>query len=120
MKITRNEVNRLVRVFIVFFALILILGYSIYATHDLMLGPEIIIIEPSNEHSFATSSITIRGIAKRSQNIILNGKSITVDENGNFKEVTLLAKGYNVFSLIAQDRLKRQKEYRLELVNTLK
>ena len=50
----------------------------------------------------------------------LSAMSITIDEHGNFKEVTLLAKGYNIFTLIAKDRLKRQKEYRLELVNTLK
>ncbi len=119
MKITRNEVKRLVRVFIVFISLALVFGYSMYATHDLIRGPEIVIIEPT-EYSFSTSSVTIRGIAKRSQDIILNGKSITIDERGNFKEVTLLAKGYNNFTLIAKDRLKRQKEYRLELVNTLK
>ncbi len=118
--LTRYETKKLIKLISYALVILILTGYTLFATHDLLLGPEIVILEPVNINSFATSSVTIVGKAKRSQNITLNDKSITIDEMGNFRETTLLAKGYNIFKLTATDRLKRQKEYRLEYINTLK
>ena len=118
--LTRYETKKIIKLVSYVLVVLILAGYTLFATHDLLLGPEVVIIQPNNINSFATSSITIVGKAKRSQNITLNDKSITIDEMGNFRETTLLAKGYNVFKITATDRLKRKVEYRLEYINTLK
>ena len=79
-------------------------------------GPNIIITEPSNYASFSTSTATIAGVAKRTQDITLDGRSITIDNDGNFSETILLMPGYNIEILSAHDQFGHTTEKRLELV----
>lgn len=81
-----------------------------------MLGPEIIIFEPRNGSTIATSTVLIRGQALRIQDISLNNRPILIDEQGNFSETLLLFPGYNVSLISAQDKFDRTIEYKLELV----
>ena len=91
--------------------------YFIYRTSRAYLsGPSITITEPSNYASFSTSTTTIVGIAKRAQDITLDGRSITIDNNGNFRETILLMPGYNIEIIAAHDQFRHTTEKRLELV----
>ena len=93
-----------------------VIGYAIFAMHDFILGPSLSILEPVNGSSFTTPDIHIKGIVQRIQEISLNGRSITIDDKGNFNEVVLLAPGYNVFTFAVRDKFGRSKEYRLEYI----
>jgi hypothetical protein len=93
-----------------------VIGYAIFASHDLILGPSLVISEPINGSAFTTSNVAIKGVVKRIKDISLNGRSITIDKVGNFSETVLMAPGYNIFELVASDRFGRSKDYRLELI----
>ncbi len=101
-------------IFILIFCVVI--GYAIFATHDFILGPSLIITEPLNGSSFTISSIHIKGVVERIRDISLNGRSITMDDKGNFNETVLLAPGYNIFTFIVKDKFGRNKEYRLEYI----
>jgi hypothetical protein len=91
--------------------------YFIYRTSRAYLsGPSITITEPDNYATFSTSTATIVGIAKRAQDITLDGRSITIDNNGNFRETILLMPGYNIETISAHDQFGHATEKRLELV----
>ena len=91
--------------------------FFIYKTSQSYIsGPNIIIREPPNYASFSTSTATIVGIAKRAQDITLDGRSITIDNNGNFSETILIMPGYNIEILAAHDQFGHTTEKRLELV----
>lgn len=83
--------------------------------HDFILGPDIIILSPKNGSTIDSSKTEIIGITKRIKEITINGRPITIDEQGNWKEIDILEPGYNVFEIIAKDKFGRQKQYRLEL-----
>ncbi len=114
--LSRNNVKKILRTSIILLTTLVVTGYALFAFHDFILGPSIYIIEPANASTFTSPIITVIGIAKRIQEISFNGRSITMDEEGNFKETALLAPGYNIFLLTASDKFGRSKEYRLEFI----
>lgn len=91
--------------------------YFIYRTSRAYLsGPSITITAPSDYAAFSTSTVTITGIALRIQDITLDGRSITIDYNGNFSEAVLLLPGYNIETIAAHDQFGHMTQKRLELV----
>ena len=116
MIINRSGIKRVIKIIALVIVLIIIIGYGIFASHDFLLGPEIIIVKPENGSTFYESKVEIVGIAKRIKSIEINGKPITIDEEGNWNEFNILSPGYNIFSIKAQDKFNREKEYRLELI----
>ncbi len=116
MMLTRYGLHKILKVSVIILGILIVLGYALFATHDFILGPTISVTEPANGATFTSPSIRIKGVVLRIQDISLNGRSITIDEQGNFNEAVLLAPGYNVFTLAARDKFGRSKDVRLELV----
>jgi len=114
--LTRYGTRKIVRASVITLVALVVIGYAIFATHDFIIGPTITVHEPRNGDTFITPDIRIKGTVQRIQDISLNGRSITIDDQGNFDEVVLLAPGYNNFLLLARDKFGRSKDYRLELV----
>jgi hypothetical protein len=91
--------------------------YFIYRTSRAYIsGPSITITAPADYAAFSTSTTTIAGIAERVQDITLDGRSITIDDKGNFSETILLMPGYNIETLAAHDQFGHVTQKRLELV----
>lgn len=113
---TRASSKKLLRIFIITIVAIVVIGYAGFAFRDLVRGPSITLSEPTNGETFSTSSITVRGNAVRVQDIRLNGRSILIDEQGNFSEVLPLYDGYNVALLEANDKFGHVTKENLELI----
>jgi hypothetical protein len=116
MMLTRQRTKKILRISIITIIALVVIGYATFAFHDLILGPTISISEPINGSTFIDQRVTIVGVVKRIQDITLNGRSITIDEQGNFREDVLLAPGYNAFLLTAKDKFGRVREHRLDLI----
>ena len=52
----------------------------------------------------ATSIEKIIGNAKNATNLTLNGREISVDQEGNFNETIALLPGYNIINITAKDK----------------
>lgn len=97
----------------------LIAGFGIYGLYNargFWEGPEITIESPKNGQVFHNSYITVKGKAKNIASILLDGRVIFVDENGNFSENLLLAKGYNIMEAKAVDKFGKEVKARREVV----
>jgi hypothetical protein len=112
--LTRYGTKKILRTTFFIFIGCIVLGYALFAMHDFLLGPSLTITEPQNGQTFTTPRVVITGIVYRIQDISLNGRSITIDNKGNFREVVLLAPGYNAFQFALKDKFGRSKDYRLE------
>lgn len=100
---------------VIFFLLIAV--YALYQTHALAEGPNIVIEQPvTSGATTADPVVTIEGQAERISHLFLNGGRIFTNEAGHFREKLLLAPGYNLISLIAQDKFDREIEREIELV----
>ncbi|MDR3558588.1 MAG: hypothetical protein P4L61_03585 [Candidatus Pacebacteria bacterium] len=98
---------------------IIVIGllYFIFRTFQAYFsGPSIAVTSPIDYAAFSTPTTTITGIAQRVQVITLDGRSITIDDKGNFSETILLMPGYNIEILAAHDQFGHMTQKRLELV----
>lgn len=95
---------------------VVIIGYVLFQTRNIVRGPVIDIYTPRNGASVSESLITIAGTAKNISFISLNGKQIFVDEKGKFSQKLLLSYGYNIMTLHATDKFGRETEKTLELM----
>lgn len=94
----------------------IVLGYSYFVLEDFVRGPRIEITSPENGFSTTTPLIIVSGRAIHTSVLMLNDASTTVDLKGNFSESLLLAEGYNIINLKAEDRYHRIAEKNIEIV----
>ena len=90
--------------------LILVLIYALFNARQLISGPEIVIESPENGTAFTTPFIEIVGEAKNTSFISMNGRTIYVNENNEFREQLLLPSGTSIIKIDAQDRFGRSTE----------
>ena len=62
------------------------------------------------------SFLNVIGRVKNSKIITLDDRPIVIDQNGNFSEKILLAYGYNVIVLKAEDRFGKKTERDLQII----
>ena len=105
----------LIRISIIVLIFLAIIGYGLFQARNLLRGPEISISSPINGASYTTAIVMVAGMATNITHISLDDRPIFVDKLGNFSEKLLLAPGYNIIKLEAQDKFGRSKERLLEL-----
>lgn len=110
---TDNKTKIKIASILIFFVLIII--YAIFTSKDLILGIKIreINIEDGNVTTESIQNIT--GNAKNAIKITINGREISIDQEGNFNETIALLKGYNIINIRAQDKFGYvdEKNYKL-------
>ncbi|MCX6752711.1 MAG: hypothetical protein NTZ87_04420 [Candidatus Nomurabacteria bacterium] len=102
----------------IFFLVIII--YGLFRSHDLILGVKIkdvnINSEPAQSgEKIADSIVKITGNTKNATNLTLDGREISVDQDGNFNETIALLSGYNIINITAKDKFGYvdEKNYKL-------
>lgn len=98
--------------------LLLLLIFVYHQTRGLLVGVSISIESPKNGALVHESLLTVKGTAKKVAFISLNGRQIFTDENGVFEESLLLAPGYTIITLSAEDTFKRTVQKQIEVVYT--
>jgi len=103
----------------VFFLIIII--YAFVRSQDLIFGVKIKNVNIVDGAKVTDSVLKVTGNAKNAIKLILDGREISVDENGNFNETIALLSGYNVVNIKAKDKFGDidEKNYKLmyETVN---
>lgn len=105
--------GRITKIILVVFFILVIL-YAYYEARGLLFGPSIEV--PKEVSTVHDRFITIHGKATRIAQLTMNGKPVTVTEDGAFEEPYLLSDGYNRIVLRAQDRYGRTRESIIEVV----
>jgi uncharacterized membrane protein YraQ (UPF0718 family) len=93
----------------------IVIGYSFFVIEDFARGPRIIITTPETGFATTTEYLTILGRAVHTNSLFLNDTAIPFDLEGNFRESLLLAEGYNIMRIKAEDRYKRTVEKTIEI-----
>lgn len=89
---------------------IIIISYAFFNARLLIAGPKIIINQPESGSVFDSPLIEIQGEAYNTSFISMNGHSIYINEQGQFKEKLLLPPGTSIIKLDARDRFDRTTE----------
>jgi hypothetical protein len=83
---------------------ILIITYAYFGAHDLIFGVKIQNVNLTDGKKVSEAVQEVTGNAKNAINLTLNGREITVDQQGNFNETIALLPGYNIISIVAVDK----------------
>lgn len=81
-----------------FFALIIL--YALWGSHNLISGAKIKNVDIKSGPELTE----ISGNAKGAVELTLNGREISLDQDGNFRENVVLLLGYNVINISAVDK----------------
>lgn len=111
----KKDYRCLIKPLLIGLVVLLIVGYSGLKLKDLLIGPQVIIVSPSDGSTISKNMVNVKGRAERISQLFLNGKKIFTDEQGNFNEPYLLASGYNLLEIIAHDQFGRQITKKLQL-----
>jgi len=95
--------------------IVIVVGYSYFALEGYVRGPRLELLNPINGVSTTTERITISGRAVHVNTLTINGATTSPDLAGNFSESLLLAPGYNIMRVDAQDRYGRRVEKTIEM-----
>ncbi len=106
----------MVRVLMSILFVLVIIGYSIFQAHNILLGPEIALASPLSGETVTDQTVNISGKAKNISFISLDDRPININESGDFKEKLLLYPGYNIIRLYARDKFGATTEKNIELV----
>ena len=100
-------------VFSLFFLFIVI--YAFGRSHDLIFGVKIKNVNIADGVKMTNAVLEVNGNAKNATNLTLNGREISIDETGNFKETIALLSGYNIVNIKAIDKFGYidEKNYKL-------
>ncbi|PSO46395.1 MAG: hypothetical protein BRC24_02205 [Parcubacteria group bacterium SW_4_46_8] len=92
--------------------------FAYYQSAALIRGPVVVITAPTNGKTFTSAPVTVKGTASHISYLSLNGRQIFTDTDGVFAERLLLAPGYNIITITAEDKFDRTRTKTLELVYT--
>ncbi len=100
----RADAKKILQIGTLFIFFLLIFGYASFVSHNLIVGVKIKNVNLVDGAKVINSVQEITGNAKNATNLILNGREISIDENGNFNETIALLSGYNIINIKARDK----------------
>jgi len=100
--------------FSIFFALIII--YAIFRSKDLIFGVQIKNVNITNGSTVTNNVMEIKGVARNAIFLSLDGREISVDQQGNFDETIALLPGYNIINIKAKDKFGDVDEKNYQLI----
>lgn len=112
---TNQNVKKMIKIggLSLFFVLIFI--YAFFISKDLIFGVKIKNVSIADGTTVRENIVKINGNARNAINLTLDGREISVDQQGNFSETIALSPGYNVVSIRAKDKFGDidEKNYKL-------
>lgn len=119
MGLNRTASLRLIKITCALIVGLIIVVYAVSRSLQYTRGPEITIFQPQNNSTIGTSVTEIEGRADRVNALTLNGQSISMDEQGRFKETITIFPGSNIITLRAQDQFKRSTQVELRIFGSV-
>jgi hypothetical protein len=88
----------------------LVLGifwYAFFEARSFLQGPSLSVLSPQDGFATTSEQISVSGTTAHITEILLDGRPISVDETGAFRQDVLLSPGYTVVTLKVTDRYGR-------------
>ena len=97
-----------------FFLFIII--YAFFRSKDLLFGVKLRNLNIVDGSKVTENIQKITGIAKNAIKLTLNGREISINQEGNFEETIALLPGYNIIDLKATDKFGHSDEKNYKLI----
>lgn len=75
----------------------------------MLFGPQIVMENPPQDTIYTNKKLLeIKGVAKNTVSLYINGNLIITDKKGQFEEELLLYPGFNIIRVYAKDRFGKE------------
>ena len=111
----RQDAKKIARIISLSILFLFIIVYAFFTSKDLIFGVKIRNVNIVDGAKVTVSVLEITGNAKNAINLTLNGREISVNQQGDFNETISLLSGYNIVNIKAQDKFGKidEKNYKL-------
>jgi len=116
MPLTRTSTLRLIKIIIIAVVAIIIIFYAIWRSLAYARGPKIDLAGPVNGAVISSHTVDVVGMIERAHNLTVNGGTVPIDEQGNFKQTLVVFPGINKLTLRATDQFDRNTETDIVIV----
>jgi hypothetical protein len=99
---------------VIFFLVIVV--YAFFRSHDLIFGVQIEDVNLVDGAKMESNIVNITGNAKNAVSLAINGREISIDQEGNFNETLALLSGYNTINIKARDKFGHEDEQNYQLI----
>lgn len=123
-----QDAKKILKIISIFVLFLFIVIYAFFRSKDLIFGvqiknvnlavPEALLMENSISKASGENILKVTGNAKNAINLALNGREISVNQQGDFDETIALLSGYNVIEIKAQDKFGNIDEKNYKVINT--
>lgn len=86
---------------------LVIIFYGVWKGRDLIFGIRLTVNGIQNNETVKNPVLNLSGLAYHAVSITINGRIVSVEENGMWHDVIALLKGYNIVSISAKDKFNR-------------
>jgi hypothetical protein len=116
----KRNLKKIIRVTltVLFFSFILL--YAILNTRLISRGIDLSINGIENGKIYTEGTLEITGNAKRAKHVLVNGREISVNQQGDFKDYLVLLPGYNVMTISAEDKFGKITQETFDIVREVK
>ncbi len=83
---------------------LLIAVYAFFRSRELIFGVQIKDVNITDGATYTESIVHVTGRAKNALKLTLDGREISIDQEGNFDETIALLSGYNIIAIEALDK----------------
>ncbi|MFA6273674.1 MAG: hypothetical protein WC662_00760 [Candidatus Paceibacterota bacterium] len=110
-----QDAKKILKIILISVLFLFIIIFAFYRSKNLIFGVKIKNVNIINNAKVTESIQTITGNAKNATSLILNGREISINQQGDFNETISLLPGYNVINIKAQDKFGHvdEKNYKL-------
>ena len=111
----RQDAKKVVKIISVSVLFIFIVIYAFFRSKDLIFGVKIRNVNIVDSAKVTESILKITGNARNAIKLTLDGREISVNQQGDFDETISLLSGYNIINIKAEDKFGKidEKNYKL-------
>jgi len=111
-------IPKLIKNFIIIVIILVCVGYLGYYLNNIIIPPEIIILNPASDLTINENRISITGKTEPETEITINGEVVLIDSEGRFTKVINLKTGLNIISIIGQKKYSRKNKITRKILVT--
>jgi hypothetical protein len=106
----QTNIKKIIKITSLSVLFLFIIIYAFFNSRDLIFGVKIKNVNITDGQKITDNTINITGNAEHAIELTINGREISMDQQGNFNETIALFSGYNVIDIRAIDKFKKSDE----------
>lgn len=100
--------NRFMKVGVLSFIALAVVGYLGWQIHSVMSPPQVVLLSPTDASITSNAMVEVEGVVEGEATVYVNGQQVVVNQDQTFEALVDLDRGLNVITIEAERRYSRR------------